>query len=138
MKFAKLTQEQRASVLSRALNCGESFTMEIVERIESELEYEENLLNRLHRKGSVDFTPEEKELIEKIRYFGKLPNTRRVGPVEQFIRLRCFSEIEELRARGYSWRPIAEYIRREHRKKIHPSTLCRVYNKVIEERDGTD
>ena len=133
--FAKMPLEAKIFTLQRALNCHPDEAKAIIEKLETELKYQETLLSLTQRKAHI--TQKETELIDKIKRI-RLSDRRRKkeGKQERLIRLRYFHEIEKLRKEGLGWRKIAEYIRIYHHKQISHVTIRNAYLKLKKQMEG--
>ena len=127
--FAKMPLKAKVFTLQRALNCHPDEAKAIIEKLETELKYQETLLSLTQRKAHI--TEQETTLIDKIKRV-RLSDRRRKkeGKQERLIRLRYFHEIEKLRKEGLGWRKIAEYIKTYHHKQISHVTIRNAYLKI--------
>ena len=133
--FAKMPIEAKIFTLQRALNCHPDEAKAIIEKLETELKYQETLLSLTQRKSHI--TEQETELIDKIKRV-RLSDRRRKkeGKQERLIRLRYFHEIEKLRKEGLGWRKISEYIKTYHHKQISHVTIRNAYLKIKKQMEG--
>lgn len=60
---------------------------------------------------------------------------KRKAKILSQVRVRFYSIIEDLRKRGVSWRDIAEYLRRYHRRKISHTYLQKAYSLIRAEKE---
>ena len=135
--FAKMPIEAKIFTLQRALNCHPDEAKAIIEKLETELKYQETLLSLTQRKSHI--TEQETELIDKIKRI-RLSDRRRKkeGKQTRLIRLRYFHEIEKLRKEGLGWRKISEYIRIYHHKQISHVTIRNAYLKIKKQMEQDD
>jgi len=128
--------EAKIFTLQRAWNIHPDKAKELVEKLENELKYQEMLLNLVEQKAHLS----EKETLEldEIKKIRMAKARKGEGKKERKIRLEYYQLIKKLRAEGFGWRRISEYLRTYHHQKISYLTIRNVYLKIKEQIGDED
>jgi hypothetical protein len=88
----------------------------------------------LDRKGRL--TLEQARRISEIRMArAKADRTSRKSPTRQKLELRHAAEVRRLRGEGFSWREVADYLKRYHRLTVSHTYLRRLFSTINREND---
>lgn len=82
-------------------------------------------------------TADQAAAVSKMRIAAvKTPRRRKEGEVTKLVRLRWFHEIARLRAEGLSWRQLADYFARHHKRRVSHTRLKECYEHEQAVRSG--
>ena len=129
LRFAKMNMEEQTTTIMRALNISEQEANEIIEKIVNELQTQELLLQKARSKQHID---DDAILIERLQRMKiKSKNAKNESKNQKFVRLHYF-DIRKMREENYSWQEISKYMAKQHKYKVHYTTLMRIF-KTLEQ-----
>jgi len=134
--FAKMPLEAKIFTLQRAWNIHPDKAKELVEKLENELKYQETLLTLVQKKAHL--SDKETLDLDEIKKIRMAKARKGEGKKERKIRLEYYQLIKKLRAEGFGWRRISEYLRTYHHQKISYLTIRNVYLKIKEQIGDED